>query len=176
MLAKGWLVVALVACLPAALWAGPGADGLGAEEALSKLKTLQGDWSGKDTEEGAEAHHDADARHVFRVSAAGTVVMETMFPGTNHEMINMYHLDGDDLVLTHYCAAGNQPRMRLDRAASSADRLVFAFAGGTNLDPKADMHIHSAQLTFAADGLTSEWTSWNEGKPAETMKFQLVRD
>lgn len=180
MKAKRWFVVSLMACLPAALGAGPGASGLGAEEAFDKLRTLAGDWSGARTGEGtaaeAEAVHDPGARHEFRLSAAGSVVMETMFPGTDHEMINMYHLDRDDLVLTHYCAAGNQPHMRLDRAASSADRLVFEFAGGTNLDASADMHIHSAQLTFAGGGLTSEWTSWDGGKPAETMTFHLVRD
>ena len=55
--------------------------------------------------------------HEFKTSAAGTVVMETMNPGTGHEMINMYHVDGDDLLLTHYCAGNNQPRMRLNREA-----------------------------------------------------------
>lgn len=39
-----------------------------------------------------------------------------MQPGTDHEMINMDHLDCEDLVLTRYRAGGNQPRMRLDRA------------------------------------------------------------
>ena len=27
------------------------------------------------------------------------------------DMISMFNLDGDRVVLTHYCAAGNQPRM-----------------------------------------------------------------
>ncbi len=49
-------------------------------------------------------------------------------------MINMYHLDGDDLVLTHYCAGGNQPHMKLDRASATSGKLQFDFIGGTNLD------------------------------------------
>ncbi len=49
---------------------------------------------------------------VFKLLSGGSAVRETMFPGTDHEMTNMYHLDGHDLVLTHYCAEGNQSRMR----------------------------------------------------------------
>ena len=41
----------------------------------------------------------------FRVTSAGSVVQETMFPGSDHEMVNMYSVDGDKLLMTHYCAA-----------------------------------------------------------------------
>jgi hypothetical protein len=68
-------------------------------------------------------------------SAGGSVVMETMMAGTDYEMINMYHLDGDDLVLTHYCAGGNQPTMRLDRAKATATELPFVFTGGPTSTP-----------------------------------------
>ena len=47
---------------------------------------------------------------VYGVTAAGTAVMEALFPETDHEMLTVYHLEGNDLVLTHYCAMGNQPR------------------------------------------------------------------
>ncbi len=107
----------------------------------------------------AEAGAAGEVTHEIVVSAAGTVVMETMQPGTDHEMINMYHLDGDELVLTHYCAGGNQPRMRLDRAVSSAERLVFEFAGGTNLDPAVDEHIHEAEVAITGkDRIDSRWS------------------
>ena len=174
MLSRIGSVVLVLGCMvaPSAATAG----GLDAAEALAKLKTLEGNWSGAPSAEDVEQAQSADSRHEFRVSAAGSVVMETMFPGTDHEMINMYHVDGEDLLLTHYCSAGNQPHMRLDREASSAERLVFEFAGGTNFDPAKDMHIHSAQLVLDSSGIKSEWTSWNEGKPAQTMTFQLARE
>ena len=112
------------------LWPAPG------------VVTIEGE--GREAE--AEAQKIDEVVHDFRVSAAGTVVMETMGPGTKHEMINMYHLDGDDLVLTHYCAGGNQPTMKLNRERSTVAKLVFDFTGGTNLDPAVDEHIHSAEL------------------------------
>ena len=55
----------------------------------------------------------------YAVTAAGSAVVETVFPGTEHEMVTVYHADGSDLVLTHYCMEGNQPRMR----AKAARRL-----------------------------------------------------
>jgi len=166
------LLVAIVAT-------GAASAGVEADAAFEQLKTLQGTWSGRSVGEGeAEGHAEppAGVKHEFRVSAAGSVVMETMQPGTDHEMINMYHLDGDELVLTHFCAAGNQPTMRLDRANSTADHLVFEFTGGTNLDPAVDHHIHAAELSFEANGtLESAWASYVNGKPAGMMTFFLTR-
>ena len=102
--------------------------------------------------------------------------METMAPGTEHEMINMYHLDGEELVVTHYCAGGNQPTMRLDREASTAERLIFDFTGGTNLDPETDHFIHDLEIGILGEGrVDSVWNSWGDGAPAATMVFHLTR-
>ncbi|MCH9651748.1 MAG: hypothetical protein K0U98_26205 [Deltaproteobacteria bacterium] len=150
------------------------AMGLEAQAVFETLKGMEGTWSGDfdNTETGSKM----EAIHVFEVSAAGTVVMETMAPGTVHEMINMYHLDGEDLMLTHYCAGGNQPQMRLDRETSTAENLIFDFTGGTNLDPTKDPHIHSARLELKGENsLGSHWSSWNEGKAAMDVEFQLSR-
>jgi len=154
--------------------------GVDASAVFEQLKKLEGTWSGTPEGEGeeaaAEAARQSRAVHLFEVSAAGTVVMETMAPGSDHEMINMYHLDGEDLVLTHYCAGGNQPRMRLDRETSTAANLVFEFAGGTNLDTAVDAHIHSANMKMLDDGgLDSIWHSWSGGQQAGTMAFRLTR-
>ncbi|MCP4200990.1 MAG: hypothetical protein GY769_03560 [bacterium] len=160
--------------------AAPSQAGADAASVFEQLKTLQGTWTGtpegKGEEASAEAERVSEVVHEFAVSAAGTVVMETMGPGSDHEMINMYHLDGDDLVLTHYCAGGNQPRMRLDREASSADSFVFEFSGGTNLDPAVDEHIHSASIRMLEDGrLDSVWQAHSGGEQVGEMAFHLSR-
>ena len=111
----------------------------------------------------------------YRVTAAGTTVVETLFEGTPHEMVTMYTVDGGRVALTHYCAAGNQPRMRA-RAGGGPGRLVFEFAGGTGFDPRRDAHMHDATLTFVdADHLHAEWTSWERGRPAGVAVFELTR-
>ena len=171
----------LVICVLALAVASPAqAGGVEAQAVFDKLKSLEGTWKGTPEGEGEDAAAEAEiaghAVHEFRVSAAGTVVMETMGPGTDHEMINMYHLDGDELVLTHYCAGGNQPILRLDREHSTAEKLVFDFTGGTNLDPAKDHHIHAAEIELTeGGGMESVWTGYAEGKPAGKMTFHLER-
>src|SRR5215207_3355349 len=71
---------------------------------LEALKKLVGEWVSLD----AKGQPSTQVVSVFKVTAAGSAVHETIFPGTPYEMISIYHLDGKDLVLTHYCAAKNQ--------------------------------------------------------------------
>lgn len=140
-----------------------------AKAAFERLKSLAGEWK---AEVGDEA-----MRVLYKITSGGSVVQETLFPGTPHEMITMYHLDGDDLRLTHYCAAGNQPRLKLDPKASTAETLVFAFEGGTNLDPAKDTHMHSGRLTFKdARHIEAEWDGYSGGQKAGTHKFVLTRE
>jgi hypothetical protein len=172
-------IAVLLLCAGAAS-AAPG-DAVSGQDAFEQLKTLAGSWSGTAEGQGEEAEAEAQkvdkVVHDFRVSAASTLVMEIMGPDSQYEMINMYHLDGEDLVLTHYCAAGNQPTMRLDSEKSTPQKLVFAFTGGTNLDPAVDSHIHSAEITLVDDDtIVSDWTSWSGGKEYGGMTFSLKRD
>jgi len=177
---KQILQMALV-CLVVVVTTSPVAAGdLSAQDVFEQLKGLEGTWEGEPEGEGLEAEAEAEVAgkvvHDIKVSAAGTVVMETMGPGTDHEMINMYHLDGDNLLLTHYCAGGNQPQMRLDLENSTADTLIFDFSGGTNLDPATDSHIHAAEIQLVdSDHVESIWKSYSGGEQAATMTFHLER-
>src|SRR5882762_11523952 len=80
-----------------------------ASASLERLKTLAGEWVAAEDGDMAKKG-DLVAR--YAVTASGTAVVETVFPGREHEMVTVYHDDGPDLVLTHYCMEGNQPRMR----------------------------------------------------------------
>jgi hypothetical protein len=140
--------------------------------ALERLKTLAGEWSGH-----IVTADGPPASVVYSVTAGGSTVTEKLFPGTDHEMVTMYHLDGRDLVLTHYCGMANQPRMRLV-AASGTDplELRFDFTGGTNLDATKDMHMHAGTLRFrGADRLEAEWTLWDKGAPKGAHRFFMDR-
>jgi len=142
-----------------------------AQAQFAQLKGLAGEWTGQ----GGHEVGDHDATVSYKLTAAGSTVMETIFAGTPHEMVTMYHLDGDALVLTHYCALGNQPRMK---SAPSGDpkKLVFRFLDGTNLDAAKDMHMHEATIELVADDhIRSAWTSYTNGKPDSTAKFDLKR-
>ena len=141
--------------------------------ALEKLKKLAGEWVAADK----DGKPTAQVVTAFRVTSAGSAVHETIFPGTGQEMVSVYHLDGKDLVMTHYCALGNQPRMKAD-PASPPNQIRFKFAGGTNLDPAKDMHMHEGTLTFIDDDhIEFSGVAWVGGKPAEDhcAKMKLVR-
>ena len=138
---------------------------------LEQMKKLAGEWlvvgeDGKPTE---------TVGATYRVTAAGSAVIETIFPGSEHEMITMYYLEGADLVLTHYCALGNQPHMKAD-PKSAEGTIAFRFAGGTNIDPAKDMHMHDAVFTFVdSDHLKTSWTMWADGKAGDAHVFAFVR-
>jgi len=154
--------------------------GVDAKTAFAKIKTLVGEWKGEISGEhrGKEdgQHEKNDAIVTYRLTGAGSALVETQGPGTGHEMVSVYHLDGDDLRMTHYCAAGNQPRMKLDRANSAPDHLIFVFDGGTNLDPQKDLHIHGLEITFEKDGrIKSAWEAYTEGKSAGITAFNMSR-
>lgn len=163
----GALTVAALAILLATAPAVAG--GTDAAAAFAKLKALEGTWTGT-------AGGEPGAEIKYRVTGGGSVVMETLFEGTEHEMISMYHLDGDRLVMTHYCAAGNQPHLQLDPTAGTEGEMTFVFAGGTNLDPAVDGHIHGARARLAEDGsLHWVWSHYSGGEPDHEMVFKLQR-
>ncbi len=100
---------------------------------LEKMKKLAGTWLAAD-KDGKPTDQVAS---IIKVTAGGSAVHETLFPGQPQEMVSVYTVDGPDLIMTHYCVLGNQPRMKAD-PNSSANQIVFQFAGGGNLDPKKD--------------------------------------
>jgi hypothetical protein len=141
---------------------------------FEKLKKLAGQWDNT-----AEPTTQPASRHeptcVYKVVSAGTAIEETLLPNTPYEMITMYHLDGPDLVMTHYCALGNQPHMKA-AVSSDPNKLEFRFVSGCNMDAAKDDHMHDLTLTFVdVDHVRAEWTSYSAGKPAGTKTFELQR-
>jgi hypothetical protein len=142
-------------------------------EAFASLKKLQGDWRGPAMMKGMPPSHS-----VFRVTAGGSAVEERIFPGTKMEMLSVYHLDKGNLVMTHYCALGNQPRLKLNARKSTAQELVFDFAGGTNLNPRRDAHMHDLRITLPAGKsgkLQTTGSSWEAGKEKAHCGVTLTR-
>ena len=137
-----------------------------------RLKSLVGDW------ETATQLGDIPKGKIasqFRLTGGGSALTETIFPGSELEMLSVYHRDGDQLLMTHYCVAGNQPRLRV-KIGKDKDELIFEFAGGTNMDPAKDMHIHSGLIRFVdADHIHSEWEMYAGDKAHGKHSFDLVR-
>jgi hypothetical protein len=149
----------------------PAAAAKPSSAALERFKALAGNWVAA---EDGEMTKKGDLVARYAVTAGGSAVVETVFPGQAHEMVTVYHADGSDLVLTHYCMEGNQPRMRARN--TQGPRFDFAYDGGTNINPKVDRHMHSAWVELlGADEIRSEWTEQAEAKTVLVAKLHLVR-
>ena len=139
------------------------------KELFSLVSALEGDWVVTDPE-------GTTSTTTFAVTSGGSVVRETMFPGEPHEMTNMYSLDGDDLVMTHYCAGGNQPSMRASGMVDN--RLPFHFESVRDLTDPDGVYMGEITLVFNADGsLEQRWSGLKRGvaDPEHAMVFELKR-
>ena len=135
-------------------------------KAFDRMKSLVGTWTGKAGE--------MKLKVTYKLVGAGSTLVEDQFPGEPHEMMTTYHMDNDKLVLTHYCAAHNQPSMKLI-PGKDPSTLRFEFVSGSNMKP-ADTHMHSLKIHFVdKDHVVSEWTSYTDGKPSGTATFDLRR-
>jgi hypothetical protein len=141
-----------------------------ARTAFHMLKSLAGDWTG------TAGTENMPAKVTYRVSANGHVVTEVLFPGTEHEMMTLYYVQGSDVLATHYCAMGNRPQFKLDSGKSSLKELVFAFDGGNGFDPAKDGHIHDAKLDFTGkDKFDASWSFYSTGEKRGSNDFHLTR-
>lgn len=165
-LVLGALVV-LASALPAA--AQPPAPGP-AVQGFERLKALAGDWIDADGAFGEKGK----VAVTYRVTGGGHTVVETFPVGTPHEMVTVYHLDGDAVVLTHYCNQNTQPRMR--SAGLQGTTLAFEYAGGTNIGPQTS-YMHSMRMEFvSADEVRATWQNWKAGHPNEPpAPFRITR-
>jgi hypothetical protein len=130
-----------------------------ARAAFERIKGLSGAWQGRSTRGWAETLR-------YQVIAGGSAVLETSFeahPG--EEMATVFHMDGDRLVLTHYCVAKNQPRLEATSIADGGRTVVFTFKDGGNIPTRDRGHMDSAVLTFdGPDRVTSRWSWYENGK------------
>ena len=126
---------------------------------------------GRDFQHGEEGQ---PIRVEYRLTAGGSAIVETLFPGTSEEMISVYHDSSGKLSMTHYCMLQNQPHMKLLRAGT--DRLDFMFAGGSNVDPKKDSHMHALTILFVdKDHIVQNWSFFEGGKEKSVTRLNLSR-
>jgi hypothetical protein len=169
---KSWMKLLSVAVLAAAMIpaANSAAPGSGAE-AFEKLKAAVGHW---EEQQPSAMKQTLD----MQLTSGGSVVMERssmIQDGTPVEMITMYYLDGDQVKMTHYCEARNQPTMR-GTYVPETKTLTFDFLGATNMKSPDDGHMHHAIYTFVDnDHLRQMWTFRKNQKDAFTEDTTFVR-
>lgn len=146
-----------------------------AQSSFDKLKGLAGAWEGTVTAVPPEPTVQGKIAQIsLRVTSMGNALMhEITIPGRPDDPITMLYLDSDRLLLTHYCDAGNRPRM-VGTSAPDGKSVKFNFldiAGSTQYG-----HMHGAAFNVInPDHHTEEWTFMVEGKEPVHAHFDLQR-
>src|ERR1700734_3629024 len=105
-----------------------------AQKSFDKLKTLAGSWEGPVTTVPLDPDmNGTPTRVTLRVTSRGNALVHEMKeagkpddPTRYDNPITMLYLDGDRLLLTHYCDAGNRPRM-VAQTSADGKKVEFDF-------------------------------------------------
>jgi hypothetical protein len=139
------------------------------QKSFDVLKALSGTWEGKNTQ-------GKPVEVSYRMTAGGSALMSEILAtemDKQEDMISMFHMDGDRLLLTHYCAAGNQPRMAATLSPDGKS-VMFDFVDATNLTAHTG-HMHRVVFTVVdANHHTEEWRFVQDGKEIVEL-FDLTR-
>jgi hypothetical protein len=139
------------------------------QKSFDTIKSLDGEWEGK--------NQMGDPVAVsYRLTAGGSALLseiKTEMKGHAEDMISMFNMDGNRLLLTHYCAAGNQPRMQ---ASISPDgkSITFDFVDATNLTAHPG---HMQRVVFTVIDATHHIEEWHFAAPGKEMveRFDLQK-
>ena len=120
-----------------------------AQKSFEQLKALAGSWEGS---------IDGQPLQVsLRVTSKGNAILHEMKSAGPDDPITLFHLDGERLLLTHYCDAGNQPRM-VATISPDGKTIVFNFVDATNLLSSQMGHMQRVTFTFIdSDHHTEKW-------------------
>jgi hypothetical protein len=137
-------------------------------QAFDKLKTLAGRWEAT-TDKGKVTTS-------FELVSGGTALVEHMAMAGEKEMLTVYFIDGNRLLLTHYCVAGNQPRMQAAAFDPKSGVIDFNFVDATNMPDSDAGHMHHVTVTLkGASELSEDWTFYQGGKATMTVPILYHR-
>lgn len=126
---------------------------------FERMKKLEGDWRGKSTK-GWE-----DVSRVKVIAKGSAILFDSFDAHPNETMLTLVHWDLDRLLLTHYCVAGNQPRLEATSFEDDGRKVTFAFVDATNLPSRNKGHMDKLVMRFIDDShYTSQWTWYQDGK------------
>jgi hypothetical protein len=140
------------------------------QQSFNLLKSFSGTWEGKNAQ-------GMPVRVSYRSTAKGSALMSEIFMPemkSEEDMISMFHMDGDRLLLTHYCSSGNQPRM-VASLSPDGKSITFDFLDATNLATPKTGHMNRVIFTVVdANHHTEDWRFIQDGKEIVEL-FDLHR-
>ena len=162
------LFVAAVLVMVTAMSGQPAPSGASESAATFKqLASLAGEW--QTTQEGVLV------TETYKLTANGSVLMSETKPVDSEAMITMFTVDGNRLIATHYCVAGNQPQMVSSAPGDLAKGVTFSLERVTGMKTPDDWHNTGLTLMLDdKDHMTQRWTYLCKGKTGTTV-FHYAR-
>jgi hypothetical protein len=141
-----------------------------AAAAFERLKTMDGSWNGVSTKGWTD---EVD----FRTIAAESCLLETSFGAhPNETMLTLYHMHEGSLLLTHYCVAKNQPRLKATAASPDGRTIEFTFLDATGIPSRDSGHMDRLVITFEGiDRAHKRWFWYADGRETPMEGITLTR-
>ena len=134
---------------------------------FTQMKSLVGEWEA--VQEGVPV------KETYTLTANGSALMAETRPANEPAMITMFTVDGDHLIATHYCIAGNQPQMVTGIPDDLQKGVAFTLARVTGMKAADDWHNTGVTITLDdPTHMTQRWTYLYKGKMGSNV-FHYTR-
>ena len=132
--------------------------------AFERLKRLVGTWNS--TMKGRSGSAQVTT---YKMAGGGRVLVQD----DGETLTNAFHLDVDKLMVTHYCASGNQPRMRVREVDDR--HIAFEMFDITNLANPQGYHTTHLDIVFVSPDRIDLAYRGTSGGRETTQLFELTR-
>jgi hypothetical protein len=154
----------IIAGLVGVLLCGQAAAATGrAAAAFATLRDLQGKWT---IQSGAKT---LNIQMTYDTGSKGSIVTEQF-----GKELSVFYRNGNELLMTHFCNAGNQPRLRL-REDTPPGTLEFDMFDITNLADPADAHVQKAIYRRVNENQFELELVWHHPATEDSEKYTLTR-
>jgi hypothetical protein len=133
------------------------------ETAFEAFKSLQGKWTIQ------SRGKTLSIEMTYEVGSNGSIVTEQF-----GKELSVIYRDGQSLLMTHFCNAGNQPRLRL-KDSSQPGFMEFEMFDITNLKSADTAHVERVVYRIVDDKKIDLEIVWLEGKSETAEKYTLTK-
>ena len=152
-----------------------------ADKSFDTMKTLAGKWLGPVTVDPPQHEMgNANMEVSLRVTSRGNALVHEMKGATDPDdptkydhPVTMMYRDNDQLLLTHYCDAGNRPRMA-GKVSPDGKKVEFEFIDNSGSNKFGHMN-HAVFTLIDADHHLEDWTYMTPGDKPIHAHFDLQR-
>lgn len=142
---------------------------------MAKMRELKGEWTGVVTSSPLKSG-GFPVKLTYEPVSGGHAVLERLKMGDQPEMVSIYHQEGDQMMMTHYCSSNTQPRLRTRTIPEDLSEFRFEFVDSTNILKANWMNITWVKLEFPGpDRIRQTWKSHDTRESPVVLDVQRKR-